>query len=44
MTEEEKLNQFNLTIAEDRKVEPKDWMPEAYRKNGIKANGSACPF
>jgi ring-1,2-phenylacetyl-CoA epoxidase subunit PaaA len=36
MTEEEKLNQFNLTISEDRKVEPKDWMPEAYRKTVLR--------
>ncbi len=27
---------FNARIAEDRKVEPRDWMPEAYRKTLVR--------
>ncbi len=32
MTEEEKLNRFNARIEQDEKIEPKDWMPDGYRK------------
>ncbi len=36
MTEEEKLFHFNEIIARDEKIEPKDWMPEAYRKTVLR--------
>jgi len=36
MTEEEKLLHFNETIAKDEKIEPKDWMPDAYRKTVLR--------
>lgn len=32
MTEEQKLSQFQARIDAGEKIEPKDWMPEAYRK------------
>ena len=28
--------QFNATVAEDERIEPRDWMPEAYRKTLIR--------
>jgi ring-1,2-phenylacetyl-CoA epoxidase subunit PaaA len=28
--------QFNATVAEDQRIEPRDWMPEAYRKTLIR--------
>jgi ring-1,2-phenylacetyl-CoA epoxidase subunit PaaA len=30
------LEQFDETIAHDRRIEPRDWMPEAYRKTMIR--------
>ena len=34
---EKKLNeQFEAYIADDKKIEPKDWMPDAYRKTLIR--------
>lgn len=36
MTEEEKLLHFNATIERDEKIEPRDWMPEAYRKTVLR--------
>jgi ring-1,2-phenylacetyl-CoA epoxidase subunit PaaA len=36
MTEEEKLFHFNEIIARDEKIEPKDWMPDAYRKTVLR--------
>jgi ring-1,2-phenylacetyl-CoA epoxidase subunit PaaA len=36
MTEEEKLKRFNALIEQDEKIEPKDWMPEAYRKTVLR--------
>jgi ring-1,2-phenylacetyl-CoA epoxidase subunit PaaA len=32
----ELLEQFDETIAHDRRIEPRDWMPEAYRKTMIR--------
>ncbi len=32
MTEEQKLEQFQARIDAEEKIEPKDWMPEEYRK------------
>ena len=41
--------QFNATVAEDERIEPRDWMPEAYRKTLIRqvaqhahSRSSAC--
>ncbi|MBI2269559.1 MAG: 1,2-phenylacetyl-CoA epoxidase subunit A [Bacteroidetes bacterium] len=36
MTEEEKLTRFNSKIDKEEKIEPKDWMPDAYRKTMIR--------
>lgn len=36
MTEEEKSSRFNAHINKDEKIEPKDWMPDAYRKTMIR--------
>lgn len=36
MTEEQRLAEFEAKIARGEKIEPKDWMPEAYRKNLIR--------
>ncbi len=36
MTEEDKLKRFNICIEQDEKIEPKDWMPEQYRKTMIR--------
>lgn len=36
MTEEEKLERFENLIAEDKKIEPKDWMPDGYRKTVLR--------
>lgn len=36
MSEHEKLQQFEQRIAQGIKIEPKDWMPEAYRKQLIR--------
>ena len=35
-TETEQLEKFEQTIADEQKIEPSDWMPEAYRKNLIR--------
>lgn len=35
-TEAELLAKFEQTIADEQKIEPADWMPEAYRKNLIR--------
>ena len=35
-TEAEQLEKFEQTIADEQKIEPSDWMPEAYRKNLIR--------
>ncbi len=36
MTEEQKLIEFEAKIARGEKIEPKDWMPQEYRKNLIR--------
>ena len=36
MTEAEQLAEFEQRIADEQKIEPGDWMPEAYRKNLIR--------
>jgi ring-1,2-phenylacetyl-CoA epoxidase subunit PaaA len=36
MTEEERLDAFNAHVASGGKVEPGDWMPDAYRKAVLK--------
>jgi ring-1,2-phenylacetyl-CoA epoxidase subunit PaaA len=36
MTEEKRLEEFEAKIARGEKIEPKDWMPEEYRKNLIR--------
>jgi ring-1,2-phenylacetyl-CoA epoxidase subunit PaaA len=33
MTDQEKLDRFQAKIDADQKIEPKDWMPEEYRKH-----------
>ena len=33
MTNQEKLDRFQAKIDADQKIEPKDWMPEEYRKH-----------
>ena len=35
-TEAELLAEFEAKIAAEQKIEPGDWMPEAYRKNLIR--------
>ena len=35
-TEQQKLAEFEERVARGEKVEPGDWMPEAYRKNLIR--------
>jgi ring-1,2-phenylacetyl-CoA epoxidase subunit PaaA len=35
-TPEEKLNHFNAYIESEEKIEPKDWMPDDYRKTMIR--------
>ena len=35
-TEAELLAEFEAKIAAEQKIEPTDWMPEAYRKNNIR--------
>ena len=35
-TPEEKLNDFNAYIESEEKIEPKDWMPDEYRKTMIR--------
>jgi ring-1,2-phenylacetyl-CoA epoxidase subunit PaaA len=35
-TPEERLNDFNAYIASEEKIEPKDWMPDDYRKTMIR--------
>ena len=36
VTEEQLNEQFEAYVAEDKKIEPKDWMPDAYRKTLIR--------
>lgn len=36
MTEEQRLEEFQAKIDRDEKIEPNDWMPEAYRKSLIR--------
>ncbi|MFB1015852.1 MAG: 1,2-phenylacetyl-CoA epoxidase subunit A [Alteromonadaceae bacterium] len=36
LTPEQELAKFEQKIADEQKIEPKDWMPEAYRKNVIR--------
>ncbi len=36
MNEEQKLNQFQARIDADEKIEPRDWMPDGYRKTLIR--------
>jgi len=36
VNEAELLKEFEQTIADEHKIEPSDWMPEAYRKNLIR--------
>ncbi|GAB1371260.1 1,2-phenylacetyl-CoA epoxidase subunit A [Candidatus Kapaibacterium sp.] len=36
MTEEQRLEEFQRKIDSGEKIEPKDWMPESYRKNLIR--------
>jgi ring-1,2-phenylacetyl-CoA epoxidase subunit PaaA len=36
MTEQEKLDEFQRKIDSGEKIEPKDWMPETYRKNLVR--------
>jgi ring-1,2-phenylacetyl-CoA epoxidase subunit PaaA len=35
-TPEERLNDFNAYIESEEKIEPKDWMPDDYRKTMIR--------
>ena len=32
VTEEQLNEQFEAYVAADKKIEPKDWMPDTYRK------------
>jgi ring-1,2-phenylacetyl-CoA epoxidase subunit PaaA len=36
LTPDQELTKFEQKIADEQKIEPKDWMPEAYRKNVIR--------
>ena len=36
MTDEQRLVEFEAKIARGEKIEPKDWMPEEYRKNLVR--------
>lgn len=36
ITEEQLNEQFEAYVAEDKKIEPKDWMPDTYRKTLIR--------
>ena len=36
MSETEQLEKFEKNIANEQKIEPLDWMPDAYRKNLIR--------
>jgi len=36
LTPEQELAKFEQKIADEQKIEPSDWMPEAYRKNVIR--------
>ena len=35
-TEDELLTVFDQTIADDQRIEPRDWMPDGYRKTLIR--------
>jgi ring-1,2-phenylacetyl-CoA epoxidase subunit PaaA len=36
VTEEQLNEQFEAYVAADKKIEPKDWMPDAYRKTLVR--------
>ncbi len=36
MTEEQQLKHFEEKIEAEIKIEPRDWMPEKYRKNLVR--------
>ena len=36
VTEEQLNDQFEAYVADDKKIEPKDWMPDAYRKTLVR--------
>ena len=36
LTENQLTEHFDATIAHDRRIEPRDWMPDAYRKTMIR--------
>ena len=36
VSQEQLTKQFNAYVADDKKIEPKDWMPDAYRKTLIR--------
>ena len=38
-TEDELLTVFDQTIADDQRIEPRDWMPDGYRKTLVRQMG-----
>ncbi|MAO46411.1 MAG: 1,2-phenylacetyl-CoA epoxidase subunit A [Crocinitomicaceae bacterium] len=36
VSQEQLTKQFNAYVADDKKIEPKDWMPDAYRKTLVR--------